>query len=164
MDTAPRLKTYKTRADAAKAHGKIMGVHGKQGGWLHRADGTPMRIQGWDAYGRQLQRAGIIAVLNAKGERVSDSAPDGMNFALLELPADRKARSYAVQQSVPEGSAVTFTHRTYNRGLIEAGTRGKIRHYINAGFRGIEASVELEDGKILHGVSAGVLAAAEPVR
>jgi hypothetical protein len=80
-----------------------------------------------------------------------------------------KSRSYKVQETIPEGTVVEVLETIVRRRpinhdwdnlevvTVEEGEMVRITYYSNAGFRGIEASIQLADGSLLHGVSAGLL-------
>ena len=55
------------------------------------------------------------------------------------------------------GARVVFAEDTYNGSPIAKGTRGTIRSISNAGFRGIEASVKLDDGRSAYCVNLDML-------
>jgi hypothetical protein len=99
------------------------------------------------------------------------------------LTTNTRDRSYRVQRELPVGTHVRLTLDTVSYTRIPAGTTGVVTGYSNAGFRGIEASIRLDaplprrterlaalaaeddfysnfDPLMLHGVSAGILAAA----
>lgn len=77
------------------------------------------------------------------------------------MPTTFTDRSYSVRRQigdpVPAGTRVRFTEPfTYYRQYPE-GTTGTLRSFSNAGFRGIEAWVTLDDGTEVYSVSAGKL-------
>lgn len=63
--------------------------------------------------------------------------------------------SYRVRRSIPVGSRVVLLE---DQGHLDADTEVTIHSYSNAGFQGIEATVQLDDGTFVHGISAGILA------
>lgn len=79
-------------------------------------------------------------------------------------------RSYAVQRTLPVGTYVTVTE-TLNRRIVvmsvdpstweavtlNPGDKFFLIGFSNEGFNGITASLRLENGKTLHGISAGYL-------
>jgi hypothetical protein len=70
-------------------------------------------------------------------------------------------RSYRVQRDIQPGERVRFTAPTYSGGQIQAGAEGTLRGYTNAGFRGIEAHIDLDSGRTAYGISAGLLERAD---
>lgn len=63
-----------------------------------------------------------------------------------------KSRSYQVRREVPVGTRVRVATPTET--LV-----GTVAYYVNAGFRGIEVTLRLDDGTRIHGVNAGYLEA-----
>lgn len=70
---------------------------------------------------------------------------------------DVKTRGYRVLEEVRPGTQVELLDDTYCGRQLRKGERGTVRSYTNAGFRGIEATVEI-NGERLHGINAGLLA------
>jgi hypothetical protein len=79
-------------------------------------------------------------------------------------------RSYAAEKMYPEGSMVSVNETLQRRIVVSntpkwvwedvelnPGETFKVLEYSNAGFRGIEVSLENENGQKIHGVSAGFL-------
>lgn len=76
------------------------------------------------------------------------------------MTTNLKSRSYAAQRELARGDRVRLTEPVSYYTTIPAGTQGVLVSFSNAGFRGIEATVALDSGQTIHGISAGALARA----
>lgn len=69
-------------------------------------------------------------------------------------------RSYNVREQIAVGSTVRFLRDCYHGEQIKRGQRGTVRHFYNAGFQGILATIDFEDGHFVVNVPAGILVVA----
>lgn len=70
--------------------------------------------------------------------------------------AQLKNRSYSVSKTIAVGATATIGRRAFYYAEIPAGTQATVLSYDNAGFNGITARLQLEDGRHVT-VSAGIL-------
>lgn len=69
-----------------------------------------------------------------------------------------RMRSYAVARQLEVGEVAVFLREgRYGGQPLPVGTRMTVRLILNAGFRGIEVSGQLDDGALVTGISAGLL-------
>lgn len=85
-----------------------------------------------------------------------------MNTETYTPSAEAVTRSagYTIRRTCPVGTELVAVTPFFHYRSYPAGTRGTVRDYTNAGFRGIEVSLTLADGTYVHGVNAGHFVAA----